>query len=243
MAEVSYRLDRYSNQAEALPTLLALAPIALFIAAILPEGLSLRGLFLKFSPLLALAALSFVASQIGADFGRRLEKRLWAKWDGPPTTRFLRHRNREYNQMTRRAVHGSLIGLGLQVPTEEEEDQDPELADEHFAACTAELRRLTRDKRTFGLVHKRLIDYGFRRNILGLRWIGLTIATAVSFLSALHIWWNWDAAGLNGTLLVVGIVCIGVGLGWITLVNEKAVSLGAERYANSLLETARDMER
>ena len=222
--------------------MLAIVPVALFIAVILPEGLSLRGLVLKFSPFVALAALSFVASQIGADFGRRLEKRLWVKWGGPPTTRFLRHRNQEYNEITRRAVHESLIGLGFRVPTAEEETHDPKFSDECYAACTAELRRLTRNKRSYPLVHKRLIDYGFRRNMLGLKWIGLATAAAVSILCASHILWNWNAIGLNGPLLVVGVVSAGVAIGWITLVNERAAFLGAERYANSLLEAARDME-
>ena len=56
---MSSRLDRYSYQAEALPTLLAIAPVALFIAAILPEGMSLRDLSVKFLPFIALAAFFF----------------------------------------------------------------------------------------------------------------------------------------------------------------------------------------
>ncbi len=239
---MGFRLDRYSYQAEALPTLLVIVPVALFVAAIMPEGMSLRGLALKFSPFVALAALTFVASQIGADFGRRLEKRLWRKWGGPPTTRFLRHGNREYNQMTRRTIHEHLTGLGLHVPTTEEEAQDPAFADECYAACVAELRRLTRNQEGHSLVHKRLIDYGFRRNMLGLKWIGLVTAVAVSLVCAFYMWWIWDSAGLHGPLLGVGIVSAGTGVGWVTLVNEGVVVLGAERYANSLLEAANGME-
>ena len=239
---MSFRLDRYSYQAEALPTLLVIVPVALCVAAIMPEGISLRGLALKFSPFVALAALSFVASQIGADFGRRLEKRLWEKWGGPPTTRFLRHGNREYNQMTRRTTHERLTGLGFQLPTEEEEARDPKFADECYAACVAELRRLTRNQERHSLVHKRLIDYGFRRNMLGLRWIGLGTAVAVSLACAFYMWWIWDPAGLHVPLFGVGIVSAGIGIGWLTLVNEGAVALGAERYANSLLEAANGME-
>ena len=235
-------MDRYSYQAETLPTLLTIAPVALIVAVLLPEGMSLRGLFLKFTPFVALGALSFVASQIGADFGRRLERRLWAKWDGPPTTRFLRHGNSEFNAMTRRFVHESLRGLGLKVPTKEEQAQDSNYSDECYSACTAELLRRTRNRRKYPIVHKRLIDYGFRRNMLGLRWVGLILAASISILCASHIAWNWDTAGLNGPLLVVGIISAGVTIAWLTLVNERAVCLGAERYANTLLEAARDVE-
>ena len=197
---------------------------------------------MKFSPFIAFAALSFVASQIGADFGTRLEKRLWAKWGGPPTTRFLRHRNKEYNAIVRQALHQSLIELGLRVPTEEEEAQNPEFADECYGACTTQLRTLTRNGKEYPLVRKRLIDYGFRRNMLGLRWIGLVAAAVVLLLCTSHIAWNWASAGLNAPLLAVGILSAGMAIGWWMLVNERAVSLGAKRYANSLLETARDME-
>ena len=234
-------MDRYSYRAEALPTLMAIVPVALFIAALLPEGVSLRGLSLKFSPFVALAALSFVASQIGADFGKRQEKRLWAKWGGPPTTRFLRHRNRKYNAVIRQTVHKSLLKLGLKVPTAEEELQNPEYADECYGACTAELRRLTRDRERYALVHKRLIDYGFRRNMLGLRWIGLVTAAAVSLLCAAHIYWNWVAAGPNIYVLAIGIISVGMGIGWWKWVNDETVSLAAERYADSLLEAARNL--
>ena len=204
--------------------------------------MSLRGLALKFSPFFALAALSFVASHIGADFGKRLEKGLWGKWDGPPTTRFLRHRNREYNHITRRTVHESLIGLGFQLPTEEEEAHDPVYADKCYAACAAELRRLTRNRDRFRLVHKRLIDYGFRRNMLGLKWIGLATAAAVSSLCVSHPFWNWNATGLSVPLFAVGIVSAAIALVWLMLVNERAVVLGAERYANALLESAIGIE-
>ena len=233
---MGFRLDRYSYQAEALPTLLMIVPVALFIAVLLPEGTTLKGLLLKFSPFVALAALSFVASQVGADFGRRLEKRLWAKWDGPPTTRFLRHRNREYNEITRHAVHERMARLGFKVPTEDEEAHDPENSDEYYAAFVAELRRVTRNKGKYPLVHKRLIDYGFRRNMLGLKWIGLVTPAVVSLLCALHTLWKWDEAGLINPVLFVGVVSVGIAIGWLTLVNEKVVSLGAERYADSLLE-------
>ena len=204
--------------------------------------MTLKGLLLRVSPLVVLAALSFVASQIGADIGKRLEKRLWARWDGPPTTRFLRHGNQEYSEITRRTVHESLLGLGLRVPTTEEQNQNPEYSDECYAASTAELRRLTRNKRKYPLVHKRLIDYGFRRNMLGLKWIGLATAVAASLACSSLILWNRDTPSLVGPLLTVGTISAGMGICWLTLVSDKAVSLGAERYAHTLLETAIDLE-
>ena len=78
--------------------------------------------------------------------------------------------------------------------------------------------------------------------MLGLRWIGLATAVAVSLVCAFYMWWIWDPAGLHVPLFGVGIVSAGIGIGWLTLVKEGAVALGAERYANSLLEAAHGME-
>ena len=86
---MGFRLDRYSYQAEALPTLLTIVPVALFIVVLLPEGTTLKGLLLKFSPFIALAALSFVASQVGADFGKRVGKAFMDEVGRAPNYTFL----------------------------------------------------------------------------------------------------------------------------------------------------------
>ncbi len=236
------RLDRYSNQAEALPVFLVLVPITLFLTVVLPEGLSLKGLLIKSVPFVGLVGLSFTISQIGADFGKRLEKRLWEQWGGPPTMRFLRHNNPEYNEITRRHVHETLRRLGFYLPTSEEQSQNSAYADTCYEACTIELLRRTRNKTAFPLVHKRLIDYGFRRNILGMKRFGLAISVAVSLLCVWHIVSGWDAHSPNIPMVAVCVMTTVHILGWLTLVTENMVWRGANRYALALLEAARDLE-
>ena len=236
------RLDLYSSQAEALPVFLAIAPIALLLTMVLPGEISLKGLPIKSLPFVGVAGLSFVFSQIGADSGKRLEKRLWERWGGPPTTRFLRHGNQEYNEITRRHVHESLQRLGMHMPTSDEQLRDLAHADQCYEAGTKELRRLTRDKTRFPLVHKRLVDYGFRRNILGLKRLGLLIAVAAFLLCLWHIVYTWDMSTPDVFMVTVcSITAISV-VAWLALVNEKTVRRGANRYADSLLEAARSLE-
>ena len=136
----------------------------------------------------------------------------------------------------------TLLNWAIKSPTQEEECKDPESADEYYAACVSELRRLTRDKEKFPLVHKRLVDYGFRRNMLGLKWIGIVTAATVSLLSTAHLVWYWDMNNLEVPMLGIGIASAGIVVLWATQVNKEAVSLGANRYAKMLLEAARDME-
>jgi len=62
------------------------------IAALAPEELRLS---FGGAAALVLIPISYLLGQIAADAGKRLEKNLWTKWQGPPTTRFLRHDNKE----------------------------------------------------------------------------------------------------------------------------------------------------
>ena len=118
----------------------------LAVAATLPEGLNLP---LAGASAIVFLPLSYFMSQVASDFGKRLEPALWDSWGGPPTTRFLRHDNEEFNPVTRARVHAQLWALGLRVPTVEEEKADRPRALQLYASTVDELCRLTRDNGTF----------------------------------------------------------------------------------------------
>ena len=167
------KFDTYSFRARVLPVYLTLAPVVLLLVAVEPEGLRL---LIGGAAALVFAPISFFLSQVGADFGKRLEKSLWTNWGGPPTTRFLRHGNHEFNEATRGRVHAKLCQLGLHVPTRTEQEHDQTAADTHYQSCTEDLIRRTRDAKEFPLVFKGLTEYGFRRNLLGLKVFGAFLA-------------------------------------------------------------------
>ena len=87
---MAIKFDTYSFRARVLPVYLTLAPVVLLVAAVVPDGLKFP---IGGAAALVFAPISFFLGQVGADFGKRLEKGLWTKWGGPPTTRFLRHGN------------------------------------------------------------------------------------------------------------------------------------------------------
>ena len=172
---MNIKLDSYAYKARMLPVYIAISPMLLLLLALVPEAF-------KFQIGGAAAAffvfLSFFLSQIGADFGKKLEKGLWHKWGGAPTTRFLRHGNSEFNEITRGLIHTKLRALGLHVPTPEEQDAAPDTADQYYGACVSEIIRHTRDVAKYPLVFKSLTEYGFRRNLLGLKCFGIPFALA-----------------------------------------------------------------
>jgi len=233
-------MDTYSFRARVLPVYLTLAPVVLLLAALVPDGLKLP---LGGAAALVFVPIPFLLSQVGADFGKRLEKGLWRKWGGPPTTRFLRHRNNEFNEVTRGRVHDKLRALGLHVPTREEQEQDQQAADKHYESCTEELIRRTRDAKKFPLVFKGLTEYGFRRNLFGLKIIGLSLAVVGIAGSAWSTYSVWATTQKPPAVsIVAAFIMTGLLLAWIAWVTERTVKLSANRYARFLLEAALEQE-
>ena len=234
------KFDAYSFRARILPVYLTLAPVVLLLAAVVPEGLKLP---LGGAAALVSAPISFLLGQVGADFGKRLEKSLWTKWGGPPTTRFLRHGNSEFNEVTRGRVHAKLRQLGLHVPTREEQEQDKRAADMHYQSCTEDLIRRTRDTRTFPLVFKGLTEYGFRRNLLGLKAFGVSLTVVGVGGSTWSTYTAWTVTNeLPAVSLVAGLISAGLLLAWPVWVTERTAKLSADRYARFILEAALEQE-
>ena len=234
------KFDTYSFRARVLPVYLTLAPAVLLVAAVVPEGLKLP---IGGAAALVFAPISFFLGQVGADFGKRLEKSLWTKWGGPPTTRFLRHGNHEFNEVTRGRVHAKLRQLGLHVPTREEQEHDQTAADTHYQSCTEDLIRRSRDAKKFPLVFKGLTEYGFRRNLLGLKFFGVFLTVVGMAGSAWATYTAWNATTeLPAAALVAGLIGAGLLFAWLVWVTERTVRLSADRYARFLLEAGLEQE-
>ena len=234
------KFDTYSFRARVLPVYFTLAPVVLLLAAVVPEGLKLP---IGGAAALVFAPISFFLSQISADFGKRLEKSLWMNWGGSPTTRFLRHGNHEFNEVTRGRVHAKLRQLGLHVPTRAEQEHDQTAADTHYQSCTDDLIRRTRDAKKFPLVFKGLTEYGFRRNLLGLKVFGVFLSFVGVAGSAWATYTAWNAATeLSAVSLVAGLISAGLLLAWLVWVTKRTVKLSDERYARFILEAALEQE-
>ena len=236
---MSSLFDRYTWQARAFPVYITISPIILGLAAILPAGLDLP---VGATAAIVFGPLAFLAGQVGADFGKRLEKPLWMKWGGPPTTRFLRHSNAEFNRVTREQVHTKLHHLGFHVPSEEDQQADPGAADEHWEACTEVLIRRTRDHTRFPLVFKALIEYGFRRNLLGLKPFGLLLAISALLVCLGTGWAGWDSQEQIAVPVGAALLSLALLVTWIVWVREKTVAISANRYARFLLEAAQELD-
>jgi hypothetical protein len=112
---------------------------------------------------------------------------------------------------------------------------DPDAADELYESCTHFLRERTRDKGTFPLVFAENVSYGFRRNLLGLRPVGITTSLVGLVIGAFAS----GATGYRTPYFVVAplsaVVSGGLLLFWIARVNSGWVKQAADAYADRLL--------
>jgi hypothetical protein len=185
------------------------------------------------------SALSMLGAQLGRDRGRNLQPILWHEWGGPPTTQALRFIGPRPPEQVAQA-HGSIEkALSLTLPSEEEERADPASADERYSAAVIQLIAKTRDRRKFPLVFEENVNYGFRRNSLGLRGFGIAACVATLALSGVLL-----ARG-SGTLATraghfgwPAGASILLGLFWLAVVNRDWVRVPADAYAGRLVEAA-----
>ena len=231
--------DRYSWRARVIPVYVTAMPVVLALVVWLPQSLALpTGAITT----VVFVPLAFLSSQVGADFGKRLEKRLWQMWDGPPTTRFLRRSNTEFNAITRGKLYTKLRSIGLDIPSEGCQERNPRAADTLLEACTLEIIRRTRNREQFPLVYQGLTDYGFRRNLLGLKPFGLALSIVAVLVCLWRISTVWGSQEVIATAMGALVVSVSLLVIWVFLVKEMWVATSADRYARYLLEAALELE-
>ena len=188
-------------------------------------------------------------AQIGRDRGRKKQSALWKSWGGSPTIQLLRFRDSP-NQVMLARWRAKLTGLWGQVlPTAEEEARDPTAADQQYEAAASFLREATRDTSRFPLVFAENVNYGFRRNLWGLKPYGFVfaiLAAAASWglfllsagLPTAEPWLDTvvtDPSGAIITRLAGSVLNTAAVVLWVFFITSGWVRTAAEAYAQRLL--------
>jgi hypothetical protein len=172
---VSKVTDPYERQARLYPALLALLPLLAMIGLLYaPAATALASIV---TVAVSCGGLYFMTS-VCREFGKRLEDRLYGEWGGKPSTQLLRHRDRTIESVTKQRYHAFLAAkIGQAFPDSEQETQNPEKADDLYQSGVRWLLNHSRpdDTKKFDLLFKENISYGFRRNALGIKPMGLMI--------------------------------------------------------------------
>jgi hypothetical protein len=185
--------------------------------------------------------------------GKKVEKRLLAEWGGWPTTIWLRHREEHLPAPVLARYHAFFAkNVSLFVaPSAEQEKADPKAADGMYAAAVKWLQERCRGK-AFPLVEKENAEYGFRRNLRGLKPIGVAACLAALLISALAIVWRYDPvmpaiSSLSMPLLLkalaaikpaaIGAICVDLAalVAWFAIVRDNWVRDAGDQFARALL--------
>ena len=233
-------LDSYDLKARLRPALLCGVPLVTFGVLLIPQfGFILGSIFSIF----VYSGGSILLIQFCRDLGKRQEKRLFQLWDGKPSVSMLRHADNRLDKQTKDRYRTFLSETvnGLALANIEEERKNPKKADVGYESATRWLLEQTGDSARFELLFKENVNYGFRRNMLGLKPIALgmdALALLLVVVVAVNSWMGqlgttiYSVAPELWASLAVTVVHVAI---LIKLVRDKWVFVSAELYARQLL--------
>lgn len=230
-----YITDSYERKARLYPALLTISPLIASATAVFADYLSL----LESTGLLAFGSASaFCLAQIARDFGKEGEGTLWQSWGGMPSMAIFRHRNERLNPLTKSRCHEWLSQrLKTGAPTPDEERADPCAADTIYATWSDYLRTNTRDER-FPLLLKENINYGHRRNVYGLRSVGIVASIVSEIICMMNLYFTYQQTGqINLLAGITGTYCFVLLILWLFYFTGDWVRITAESYADRLVES------
>ena len=240
-------LDPYNRRARFQPVIWSLLPILIAFVLLIPE---FQGLWSTIGWLVICGGGPTLLTQMGRGRGKALEPMLYRSWDGKPSVAMLRHRDRRLSAAAKTRYRDILQRTvpGLRLATPDEERTYPAQADDGYEGATSWLLSQTRDHERFGLLFQENINYGFRRNIWGLKpWAlasgPVAIAMVLGFESDA---WKGGAVATLSTINAAGWICVATAITHILvfafLIRSDWVRTAADAYAHQLLASCDILE-
>ena len=229
--------DSYERKARLYPALLLIAPV---IAT---------GIGLLSAKLFALQSLgttivgcggAFLLTQLARDAGKRGEKGLFEKWGGLPSVAIFRHRDIRLDSITKARYHKKVASLvkGTNAPTVEEEQANQTAADLVYTAWSNYLRVNTRDTKKYSLLFQENVNYGYRRNVWGLRPIGIFVCVVCCITASVRLYQLYQVTGRIDEEVIGSIAFTLVLFAlWLFRFSADWVRIPADAYAERLVET------
>lgn len=229
-------VDAYTIRARLLPAMLGAAP-ALAALALLISWNAL-GLSTMFASLAALA-LIYALSDWARNAGKKVEPTIFQEMGGKPSVTIMFRSDEEIDGASKDRYRALLAGkIKLPEPSVTEEEQNPTAAKAFYELAGTWLREHTRDTKKFPILFGELVTYGFRRNLLGMRWPALGLNALVVVVCGAPLLWRWPFNPDNTTtarIIVVLIVAAAHALYFLLVVSRDSVKAAAKTYARQLI--------
>ncbi len=236
-------MDIYDRRARLYPMVLVLLPLALGTASWLPAGVELPGLI---GGAVMVLAVSMLLAQLARDQGKRREKELFKRWGGRPSDRALSYSSKVFAESSLKRWHQKLMALdtSLSIPdSAASEKANTKAAKAAYAAATDLLVAKTRDRVKYSLLFKENMNYGFRRNLWGMKHAGIGTAVLGLLAATARIVLN---SGTNEPHSIVpiaaGVLCVVALIIWLTRVTPSWIRIAADGYAKQLVEACESID-
>lgn len=238
-------LDEYDRKARLIPGLVTVVPFAVVVASL---GWKQQPVVASVIGLLSVLGGPLILVNAVRARGLAIQEELFARWGGAPTTQAVRWRGAEpWSAAERRTWRAAVSkATGMTLPSEASERADEGAADGRYKAAVTQLRNLTRDKNRFPLVFMENRNFGYERNLLGMRpsGIGLSVVGCVALLGLGIATWSHKLHGFAPLSLGIGSgVCLLIVAFWLMVPRPSAALLVGRRYAERLMDAAVELAR
>lgn len=235
-------MDTYTLKARWSPALIAFAPLSLAALSWLAGD---QEAWKEWGAAILTTGIGALLINLARERGKKLEPKLFSVWGGKPTNKALRHSSIFPEQASRWRL---LLEqeTGVQLPDEAEEIADAVAADRAYDVAVKKLIGRRRHQNNYPLIFTENCNYGFWRNLIGLKPIGLLLSLLGICLSVVPLFFHVakesgdftpetvSALGLPIFALVVNFLML---LFWIFIARINCVKHAAEAYASRLLES------
>jgi len=243
MLDVVKVFDAYSLRARLFPAILAAAPALAALALLI----SWRSFDLStVVATLALTVLLFALADLTRRRGRTIERALFEEQGGKPSIVMFRRDDVTIEEAAKERYRQFLgTKLGVAVPTRHQEEIDQKSADSFYEQCGVWLRDNTRDTKKFSILFNENVTYGFRRNLLGVKWVALGINSLIVLICLAILWhgnWAWGGEPQNRVAVVL-IVAAAHAVYVLTVVNRSAVWDSSRAYGRELILSCEALSR
>jgi hypothetical protein len=228
--------DAYTIKARVFPAVIAAIPaLAMLILLVSWTGLTLSSGIAT----IGLVVILYMFSDFARSQGRKIEPRLYELQGGKPSVTMMRRADTSLDTDSKNRYRAFLASkLKRTAPTADAEEKNQAAADAFYEQAGTWLRENTRDTKKFSILFNENITYGYRRNLLGLKWIALALNLTVMIICGGLLWYSAPvntADPFTGRVLVVLVLAAVHALYVIAVVSERNVIAAARTYARQLI--------
>jgi hypothetical protein len=226
-------LDAYTIRARLFPAILGAAPaLAATLLLISWKNLELSNIIATIGMLVLVYALADWARKAGRD----IEPKIYEEMGGKPSVTMMYRSDDSIDEASKDRYRSFLADkINRPEPTADDEMQNPAAANAFYELAGTWLRENTRDTKKFPILFNELVTYGFRRNLLGIKWPALGLNLVVVLICAALLWQIDMTDNMYARTVVVLVVAAAHASYFFLVVGRKSVKAAAQTYARQLI--------